>query len=294
MFWILPDRSILFQPRIRNEYIMTEQLTIENLHVQPAEDSDEEILKGVNLTLNKGEIHALMGPNGSGKSTLAHSIMGNPAFEVTEGSVRLNGEDVLEMESDERARAGLFLAFQYPGEVMGVRVDQFLRTAVNERLPEDEEIPVTEFRNQLLETMDELNMDKDFAGRYLNAGFSGGEKKRNEILQMRLLEPEFAILDETDSGLDIDALQVVADGVNRQQKETNLGVLMITHYERILQYIEPDRVHVMMDGKIVESGDFGLAKTLEEEGYTGLRDELGLDIEIEEESEREEAGATTG
>ncbi len=270
---------------------MSDTLKISNLHVQPSEDGDEEILKGLDLNIGKGEIHALMGPNGSGKSTLAHSLMGNPSFEVTEGEVNLNGDDLLEMESDERARAGLFLAFQYPGEVMGVRVDQFLRTAVNARREEDDEIPVTEFRNQLMEAMDDLDIDEEFANRYLNAGFSGGEKKRNEVLQMKMIEPEFAILDETDSGLDIDALKVVADGVNRQFEETGMGVLLITHYERILEYIEPDHVHVMMDGRIVKSGGAELAHTLEEEGYEGIRDELGLDIELEEEQDVTESEA---
>lgn len=269
---------------------MAQTLEINGLVVEAGEEN-ERILNGVDLTIEKGEIHALMGPNGSGKSTLAKTLMGHAEFRVVEGEALLDGENILEMEPDERARAGLFLAFQYPGEVMGVRVDQFLRTAVNARLEEDEEIPVVDFRKQLLSEMEELDMDEEFAGRYLNSGFSGGEKKRNEILQMRILEPEFAILDETDSGLDIDALKVVADGVNRQHEETNMGTLMITHYERILQYIEPDHVHVVIDGRIVKSGGPEVAEYLEEEGYDGLQEELG--IEASDTEENEESPATT-
>lgn len=272
---------------------MTDELEIKDFEVE-AGDEGEEILKGVDLTVEKGEIHALMGPNGSGKSTLAKTLMGHPEFDIQNGEVYMNGKELLEMDPDERAREGLFLAFQYPGEVMGVRVDQFLRTAVNSRLEEDEEIPVMEFRKKLLSEMEALDMDEEFAGRYLNSGFSGGEKKRNEILQMRILDPEFAILDETDSGLDIDALKIVADGVNKQHEESEMGTLMITHYERILQYIEPDHVHVMIDGKIVKSGGFELAEHLEEVGYDGIREELGIEPAEEgsENKEEQEESAT--
>jgi Fe-S cluster assembly ATP-binding protein len=233
------------------------------------------ILKGVNLTVKQGEIHALMGPNGTGKSTLAYILMGHPKYEVTEGEVVFKGMNILELDPDERARLGLFLAFQYPVAIPGVSVANFLRTAINSRRkadnPEDKGIPIPQFRTILKEKMDLLKMDHEFAGRYLNEGFSGGEKKRAEILQMAALQPEIAILDETDSGLDIDALRIVSDGVNALRSD-NLGVLVITHYQRILNYIKPDFVHIMLDGQIAESGGPDLALVLEEQGYDWVRE----------------------
>ncbi|MEJ5241084.1 MAG: Fe-S cluster assembly ATPase SufC [Anaerolineales bacterium] len=250
-----------------------DQLEIRNLHVSV---NDREILKGVNLTVRKGEIHAIMGPNGTGKSTLAYTLMGHPAYTVTEGEVLFKGQNILELEPDERSRLGIFLAFQYPVAIPGVTVANFLRTALNARRravdPEDKGIPIPEFRKMLKEKMELLKMDPNFAGRYLNDGFSGGEKKRAEILQMAMLQPEIAILDETDSGLDIDALRIVADGVNALMGP-NLGVLVITHYQRLLNYIKPHFVHVMLDGRIVESGGPELALELEEHGYSWLREE---------------------
>ncbi len=251
-----------------------DQLEIRNLHVSV---NDREILKGVNLTVRKGEIHAIMGPNGTGKSTLAYTLMGHPAYTVTEGEVLFKGQNILELEPDERSRLGIFLAFQYPVAIPGVTIANFLRTAVNARRralnPEDKGIPIPEFRKMLKEKMELLKMDPSFAGRYLNDGFSGGEKKRAEILQMAMLQPEIAILDETDSGLDIDALRIVADGVNALMGP-NLGVLVITHYQRLLNYIKPHYVHVMLDGRIVESGGPELALELEEHGYSWLREEV--------------------
>lgn len=248
------------------------ELDIRNLHVTIGE---REIIKGVNLVVKQGEVHAIMGPNGTGKSTLAYSLMGHPDYEVTEGEAWFKGENVLELEPDERSHMGIFLAFQYPVSIPGVTVANFLRTAINARRrienAEDKGIPIPEFRKLLREKMALLQMDQTFAGRYLNEGFSGGEKKRAEILQMATLEPEIAILDETDSGLDIDALRIVADGVNALSGP-NLGVLIITHYNRILNYIKPDFVHVMMDGRIVESGGPELAQQLEEQGYDWLRE----------------------
>lgn len=251
-----------------------DQLEIRNLHVSV---NDREILKGVNLTVRKGEIHAIMGPNGTGKSTLAYTLMGHPAYTVTEGEVLFKGQNILELEPDERSRLGIFLAFQYPVAIPGVTIANFLRTAVNAHRravnPEDKGIPIPEFRKMLKEKMELLKMDPSFAGRYLNDGFSGGEKKRAEILQMALLQPEIAILDETDSGLDIDALRIVADGVNALMGP-NLGVLVITHYQRLLNYIKPHYVHVMLDGRIVESGGPELALELEAHGYGWLREEV--------------------
>jgi Fe-S cluster assembly ATP-binding protein len=248
------------------------ELVIRNLH---AGINGQEILKGVDLTINKGEVHALMGPNGTGKSTLAYILMGHPAYEVTEGDVLFKGQNVLELEPDERSRLGIFLAFQYPVAIPGVTVANFLRTALNSRRkatnPEDKGVPIPEFRRLLKEKMDLLKMDHSFAGRYLNEGFSGGEKKRAEILQMATLEPEIAILDETDSGLDIDALRVVAEGVNTL-RGSNIGVLVITHYQRILNYVHPDFVHIMLGGRIVESGGADLALHLEEHGYDWIRE----------------------
>jgi Fe-S cluster assembly ATP-binding protein len=248
------------------------ELVIRNLH---AGINGQEILKGVDLTISKDEVHALMGPNGTGKSTLAYILMGHPAYEVTEGEVLFKGQNILELQPDERSRLGIFLAFQYPVAIPGVTVANFLRTALNSRRkaknPEDKGIPIPEFRRTLKEKMDLLKMDHSFAGRYLNEGFSGGEKKRAEILQMAALEPEMAILDETDSGLDIDALRVVAEGVNTL-RSSDIGILVITHYQRILNYIKPDFVHIMLGGRIVESGGADLALHLEEHGYDWLRE----------------------
>ena len=244
-------------------------LKIEDLHV---EIDGQEIVKGLDLEVGKGEIHAIMGPNGSGKSTLANVLMGHPRYEVTEGSITFQGEDVFELEPDERAKLGMFLAFQYPSEVPGVSVANFLRTAVNS--VREEELNPMEMYRLLQEKMSIMQMDPKFAERYLNEGFSGGEKKRNEILQMLMLDPKLAIMDETDSGLDIDALQVVAKGVN-EMKGPEFSAVIITHYQRILRYIEPDRVHVMLDGRLVTSGGKELADDLEEKGYDWVRQEFG-------------------
>ncbi len=245
-------------------------LSIRGLRAK-VDGEDGEILRGVDLDVQRGEVHALMGPNGSGKSTLAKVIAGHPAYEVTAGEILFEGEDVLELEPDERSRAGIFLAFQYPAEIPGVSIANFLRTAVNSRLGEGEEMDVFGFQRTLTEKMEMLRMDPGFAARYVNDGFSGGEKKRNEILQMAVLRPALGVLDETDSGLDIDALKVVASGVNRlSEADEALGVLLITHYKRILNYIRPDRVHVMMAGRIAESGGASLADKLEAEGYDWL------------------------
>lgn len=251
---------------------MSAVLEIRNLHVSV---EDNEILRGVNLTVRQGEIHALMGPNGSGKSTLAHALMGHPNYDITDGQMIFKGENILDLGPDERSRMGLFLAFQYPVAIPGVTVANFLRTAINSRRKvkdsEDKGIPIPEFRKLLKEKMSSLGMSHDVAGRYLNDGFSGGEKKRAEILQLATLEPEVAILDETDSGLDIDALKVVAEGVNRLVGP-ELGILVITHYQRLLNYIIPQHVHVMFEGRIVESGGADLAKKLEALGYEWIRD----------------------
>ena len=254
-------------------------LEVKNLHVTI---DGKKILKGVNLTLKTGEIHAIMGPNGTGKSTLSEAIMGNPAYEVTEGEVLLDGQNLLELPVDERARAGLFLAMQYPAEIPGVTNAEFIRGAINARRSEDNPISIRKFLKKLDENMDFLDMSEEMADRYLNEGFSGGEKKRNEILQLMMIEPKFAILDEIDSGLDIDALKVVSKGVNKM-RGLEFGSLIITHYQRLLNYIIPDVVHVMMDGRIVAQGGPELAKRLEDEGYAGLRDELGLDIKLTDE-----------
>jgi Fe-S cluster assembly ATP-binding protein len=256
------------------------QLEIKNLHVSI--EGGKEILKGLDLTIKSGEIHAIMGPNGTGKSTLAYTLMGHPSYEVTEGEVLLDGENILEMEPDERSRAGLFLAFQYPVAIPGVTVANFLRSAINARRraenPDDKGMPIVEFRKMLKEKMDMLRMDHSFAGRYLNDGFSGGEKKRAEILQMATLKPSFAVLDETDSGLDIDALRIVSEGVNALSGP-DLGVLVITHYQRLLNYIKPQFVHIMMDGRIVESGGPDLALHLEEHGYDWVREKYAAEGE---------------
>jgi Fe-S cluster assembly ATP-binding protein len=252
------------------------ELVIKDLHVNI---EDKEILKGLDLTIKQGEIHAIMGPNGTGKSTLAYTLMGHPNYEATKGEIWFKDENILELSPDERARQGLFLAFQYPVAIPGVTVANFLRSAINARRraqdSDDKGMPIPEFRKMLKEQMSLLKMDYNFAGRYLNDGFSGGEKKRAEILQMATLKPEIAILDETDSGLDIDALRIVADGVNALTGP-EMGVLVITHYQRLLNYIKPDFVHVMYNGRIVESGGPELALQLEEQGYDWIREKYDM------------------
>jgi Fe-S cluster assembly ATP-binding protein len=248
----------------------TATLEIHGLH---ATVEGKEILRGIDLTVSQGEIHALMGPNGSGKSTLANVLMGRPGYQVTEGEVRFKGEDVLALTPDQRAQRGLFLAFQYPTEVPGVSVVNFMRTAY--KAVKGEEISALAFRKHMKEKMSLLGVEDSMVQRYVNQGFSGGEKKRNEVLQLAVLEPEMAILDETDSGLDIDSLREVATGV-AQIAGPDLGVLIITHYQRILNYITPDRVHVMMEGRIVKTGGAELAHELEQKGYEGIRAELGI------------------
>jgi Fe-S cluster assembly ATP-binding protein len=249
-------------------------LEIKNLHVSV---EDKPILKGVDLTVKQGEVHALMGPNGSGKSTLANTLMGHPDYEVTDGQILFDGVDITEFEPDERSRMGLFLAFQYPVVIPGVTLANFLRQALNARRkavnPDDKGMPIPEFRRLLKEKMDTLQMSHDFAGRYLNEGFSGGEKKRAEILQMATLEPRIAVLDETDSGLDIDALRIVSEGVMKLAGP-DLGVLVITHYQRILNYVKPQFVHVLVNGRIVESGGAELALKLEAHGYDWVREKM--------------------
>jgi Fe-S cluster assembly ATP-binding protein len=257
---------------------MSADLVIKNLHVAV---EGQEILKGLNLEINKGEVHAIMGPNGSGKSTLANTLMGHPAYEVTEGDIWFKGQNIVEVSPDERSRLGLFLAFQYPSAIPGVSVANFLRTAINARYKkpdpsgngngEKRGISMRDFRKLLKEKMAMLQMDPAFTRRYLNDGFSGGEKKRMEILQMAMLQPEIAVLDETDSGLDIDALRIVSEGVN-QLMSPNLGVLVITHYQRILNYIQPERVHILVNGRIVMSGGPDLALELEEKGYDWVKE----------------------
>jgi len=249
-------------------------LEIKDLHVRTDE---REILRGVDLEINRGEIHALMGPNGSGKSTLANTLLGHPAYEITEGSIAFKGEDITEAEPHERAKAGLFLAFQYPVSIPGVSVANFLRMAINAKRAGagGEPIQVKEFRTQLQHAIELLDVDKAFTSRHLNDGFSGGEKKRAEILQMAMLAPDVAILDETDSGLDIDALRTVAEGVQRLHDEQGLGALIITHYQRILHYVKPQFVHILMDGRIVLEGGVELVERLEREGYDQIRQEVG-------------------
>jgi len=256
-------------------------LKIEDLHARVAEGDGTEILRGLNLEIDVGKIHAIMGPNGSGKSTLAKVLAGHPAYEVTGGSVTFQGEDLLELEADERAQAGVFLAFQYPVEIPGVSIANFLRTAVQAKKG-DEEVDLFEFQQQLVDRMGLLEMDPVFAQRSVNQGFSGGEKKRNEILQLAMLEPTLAIMDETDSGLDIDALKVVSKGVNtlHAERKDEMGILLITHYQRLLEYIKPDHVHVMVRGRIAKSGGPELAERLEADGYA--------------EWQEEEAGAAAG
>jgi len=246
------------------------ELEIRNLHVSV---EDKEILRGLDLDVEKGKVHALMGPNGSGKSTLANAIMGHPALEVTEGTIVFKGEDMTEADPDERSRAGLFMAFQYPVSIPGVSVSKYLRTVINAHREArgEEQIKIKDFAKVAQEAMALANIPKDFSSRYLNDGFSGGEKKRMEMLQMALLKPKIAVLDETDSGLDIDALRVVADGVNAM-RGPRVGILLITHYQRLLNYIIPDVVHVMYDGRIVKSGPKDLALELEERGYDWVKD----------------------
>jgi len=251
------------------------ELVIKDLHVSI---EDKTILKGVNLTIRQGEVHAIMGPNGTGKSTLAYALMGHPNYVITKGDILLNGESILDLKPDERSQKGVFLAFQYPMSIPGVSVANFLRTAINAHRrraePPQEDISVLEFRKLLKSKMDLLQMAYSFGGRYLNEGFSGGEKKRTEVLQLATLEPAFAILDETDSGLDIDAIRIVSEGVNAV-KGPNMGVMVITHYQRILNYIKPGFVHVLFNGQIVESGGEELALRLEEQGYDWVREKYG-------------------
>ena len=246
------------------------KLEIKNLH---ARIEEKEILKGINLTLESGQVTALMGPNGSGKSTLSNVIMGHPKYEVTEGEILLDGQNVLEMDVHERARAGLYLAFQYPTEVPGITVGKFLKRAVEVRQPKDEPMNVSAYIKELREAMKFMEMDQKFINRYLNEGFSGGEKKRMEVLQMLMLKPIFSIMDETDSGLDIDALRIVSKGVNALRGDS-FGALIITHYQRILDYIQPDNVHILVDGKIVFSGGPDLVNELEEKGYGWIKEDM--------------------
>jgi Fe-S cluster assembly ATP-binding protein len=277
------------------------ELVITDLHVVPAADPTREILAGIDLTVRKGEVHAIMGRNGSGKTTLAYALMGHPAYTVTKGEVIWKGRNLLKLTPDKRGRLGIFLAFQYPTAIPGLSVASFLRTALNARMrpldvPESDFDPsdptrggikMGEFRNLLREKMALLKLDESFAGRYVNEGFSGGEKKRLEMLQMAILQPEMAILDETDSGLDIDALRIVAEGVNAQLNP-ELGVLLITHYQRILNYITPDQVHVLAGGRIVKSGGRDLAIRLEQEGYAPILREAGLEPDLDEDREHAE------
>ncbi|NTY01415.1 Fe-S cluster assembly ATPase SufC [Deinococcus sp. JMULE3] len=247
---------------------MTHQLEIRNLH---ATVGDQPILKGINLTVPRGELHAIMGPNGNGKSTLAKVIVGDPEYTVTEGEILVDGQNILEMEPDERARLGVFLAFQYPVEIPGVTIANFLRLAMQARKAEGEEVSFVEFYGKLQNALKTLEWDESIVERYLNAGFSGGEKKRNEILQMLMLEPNYIIMDETDSGLDVDALKIVSKGVNSMRGE-NLGGLIITHYQRLLDYIVPDKVHIILDGKVVQTGGPELAKKMDTEGYDWVKE----------------------
>jgi len=248
-------------------------IRIVNLH---AKIEDKPILKGVNLEINKGEVHALMGPNGSGKSTLSNVIMGHPSYEVTEGEIWFNGQNMIEMEADERARLGVFLAFQYPLAIPGVSTAKFLKSAVD-AVHADKKKSASEFLKELRENLKYLEMNEEFLNRFLNDGFSGGEKKRMEILQMLMLKPTFAVMDETDSGLDIDALRIVSKGVNRLAGK-DFALLVITHYERILQHIKPDHLHILIDGKIVMTGGPELVKELEVKGYDWLREEFGQEV----------------
>ena len=252
------------------------QLEIKDLHISIG---DKPIVKGFTLTIKQGEVHAIMGPNGTGKSTLAKAIAGHPDYTITRGDVLLDGKSVLAMEPDERARAGLFLAFQYPSEIPGVSIANFLRAAVQARMAEGEELDASGYYKRLYSKMDLLKIDRKFTSRSVNEGFSGGEKKRCEILQMAMLEPKIALMDETDSGLDIDALRIVAEGVNAQRNGPSApGIMLITHYQRLLDYIVPDFVHVMHDGRIVKSGDKNLALELEDKGYDWVKKEFAATI----------------
>ena len=252
-------------------------LEIRDLFVSLAATPEKPIVKGLNLTIKTGEVHAIMGPNGTGKSTLSKAIAGHPDYVITSGDVLLDGKSILAMEPDERARAGLFLAFQYPSEIPGVSIANFLRAAVQARMAEGEELDASGYYKRLYSKMDLLKIDHKFTSRSVNEGFSGGEKKRCEILQMAMLEPKFSLMDETDSGLDIDALKIVAEGVNAMRGD-KLGVLLITHYQRLLDYIVPDFVHVMYDGRIVKSGDKSLALELEAKGYDWIKTELAATV----------------
>lgn len=243
------------------------KLEIIDLHVSVGE---KEVLKGVSLTFEQGKVHALMGPNGSGKSTLAHAIMGNPSYKITSGKILLDGVDITYLKTHERAQKGLFLSFQYPAEISGVTISSFLRTAKNSVTPKEKQLSVVEFHTLLKEKMHEIGMDSSFSKRYLNEGFSGGEKKRCEILQLMVLNPLFALLDETDSGLDVDAIKIVAKGINAARKKNDMGIILITHYNKFIQYIEPDIVSVMSNGAIVQSGGKELAHHIEEKGFEEL------------------------
>ena len=255
-------------------------LSIKDLHVAIG---DKEILKGINLTINTGETHALMGPNGNGKSTLLGTIMGHPKYKVTEGTITLDGEDVLSISVDERSRKGLFLGMQYPQEIPGVTNSDFLRSAMNAR--REKPLSLYQFINAMDHATEDLEMDGNLAHRYLNEGFSGGEKKRNEILQMKLLEPKFALLDEIDSGLDVDALRIVADNINemRETKKEDFGLVMVSHYERLYELVKPTHVHVLVDGNIVVEGGFELIEKINNEGYEWVKKELGIELEKEDE-----------
>jgi Fe-S cluster assembly ATP-binding protein len=267
---------------------MGSNLVIKDLHVSV---EGKEILKGVNLEMNTNEMHIIMGPNGTGKSTLAASIMGHYRYEVTSGSVLLDGEDVLAMSVDERSRKGIFLAMQYPSEINGVTNSDFIKTAMQARLEKNKTIPMFKFIKEYDNAVKDLKMGNDLPHRYVNEGFSGGEKKRNEILQMKMLKPKFAILDEIDSGLDIDALRIVGENVNKMKNE-NFGALVITHYERLLDYVEADVVHIMLDGRIVRTGDKELIKKIDTAGYDWLKEELGIEDDEEQEEIRRVALGT--
>ena len=257
---------------------MSELFRIDNLHARPVSDDAvaNEILRGISLTVNAGEVHAIMGPNGSGKSTLASTLLASPEYEVTDGHIYFQGDDVTDWPTDVRAKAGMFLAFQYPQEIPGVSVIQFLRQALSARKGVD--LSVLELRLATMDWMKRLGMDSSFVDRYLNEGFSGGEKKRNEVMQMAILEPELAVLDETDSGLDIDALKVVSEGVNTLHDSSGMAMLLITHYQRLLNYIKPDYVHIVMDGRIVREGGPELALELEDKGYENIREKVAAGI----------------
>lgn len=259
---------------------MMSVLSIKDLHVAIG---DKEILKGINLTINTGETHALMGPNGNGKSTLLGTIMGHPKYKVTQGTITLDGEDVLSMSVDERSRKGLFLGMQYPQEIPGVTNSDFLRSAMNAR--REKPLSLYQFIKAMDHATEDLEMDGNLAHRYLNEGFSGGEKKRNEILQMKLLEPKFALLDEIDSGLDVDALRIVADNINemRETKKEDYGLVMVSHYERLYELVKPTHVHVLVDGNIVVEGGFELIEKINNEGYEWVKNELGIELEKEDE-----------